>query len=329
MIETPHGKDSRRRRAGVLALQRDARADRGHAARPGRAGHRPAGRRHARLHLHLHDGELHARGGRVTASAWSSATGRIRSAATRSRARRSQQQWTSFVGQFPIPMRHGMTIGELARLFNEAFGLGAALDVVPLEGWRRAMYFDETRPAVGDSLAEHSDAGHRVVYPGAVLFEGTMLSEGRGTTRPFELIGAPWIDGGSTVRCDERARASWRPFPTGGLRTDVSETRARDMRRVSAPRDRSSGFPSGATAVELIEEFRQQNPSRFAWRQPPYEYELEKQPIDILYGNDRSAGHHRQRSGYECARRELEARGRRVPAAAAEPSTCPAGLGDA
>ena len=71
-----------------------------------------------------------------------------------------QQQWTSFVGQFPIPMRHGMTIGELARLFNEVFGLGAALDVVPLEGWRASMYYDETRLAVGDALAEHSDAGH-------------------------------------------------------------------------------------------------------------------------------------------------------------------------
>src|SRR5262245_43909211 len=106
-----------------------------------------------------------------------------------------QPQWTSFVGQFPIPLRHGMTIGELARLFNETFGLGAALDVVPLEGWRRSMYFDETRLPWVIPSPNIPTLDTAIVYPGAVLFEGTMLSEGRGTTRPFELIGAPWIDG--------------------------------------------------------------------------------------------------------------------------------------
>ena len=106
---------------------------------------------------------------------------------------RLRDPWTSFVGQFPIPMRHGMTIGELARLFNDAFGIGAALDVVPLSGWRRSMYLDETDlpwiiPSPNLPTLESA-----IVYPGAVLVEGTTLSEGRGTTRPFELIGAPWI----------------------------------------------------------------------------------------------------------------------------------------
>src|SRR5689334_17583055 len=102
--------------------------------------------------------------------------------------------WESFVGQFPIPMRHGMTIGELAKLFNDAFGLGASLEVVKLEGWTREMYADETglpwvMPSPNMPTLETA-----VVYPGTVLFEGTMLSEGRGTTRPFEIVGAPWID---------------------------------------------------------------------------------------------------------------------------------------
>src|SRR6476659_9268143 len=103
--------------------------------------------------------------------------------------------WESFVGQFAIPMRHGMTIGELAKLFNDAFGIGASLDVVPLEGWRRNMYHDETGVPWVIPSPNLPTLDSTIVYPGAVLFEGTRLSEGRGTTRPFELIGAPWIDG--------------------------------------------------------------------------------------------------------------------------------------
>src|SRR4029453_2855848 len=100
----------------------------------------------------------------------------------------------SFVGQYPIPMRHGMTVGELARLFNERHGLGAALEVVPMEGWSRGMYWDETGLPWVMPSPNMPTLDTAIVYPGTVLFEGTMLSEGRGTTRPFELIGAPWID---------------------------------------------------------------------------------------------------------------------------------------
>ena len=108
--------------------------------------------------------------------------------------------YESFVGLFPIPMRHGMTIGELARLFNERFGIGAELEVVPLEGWRRDMYWDETGLPWVLPSPNMPTLDTAVVYPGGVLFEGTQLSEGRGTTRPFELLGAPWI------RADELAQ---------------------------------------------------------------------------------------------------------------------------
>ena len=101
----------------------------------------------------------------------------------------------SFVGQFPVPMRHGMTIGELARLFNDHFGIGADLDVVQMEGWERPMYFDQTGLPWVMPSPNMPTLDTAVVYPGAVLFEGTELSEGRGTTRPFEMLGAPWIDG--------------------------------------------------------------------------------------------------------------------------------------
>jgi len=100
----------------------------------------------------------------------------------------------SFVGLFPIPMRHGMTMAELARLFNEEFGLGAHLEVVRMHGWERAMFFDDTdlpwvMPSPNMPTLETA-----MVYPGTVLFEGTLLSEGRGTTRPFELVGAPGVE---------------------------------------------------------------------------------------------------------------------------------------
>ena len=106
-----------------------------------------------------------------------------------------REPWTSFVGQFPIPLRHGMTIGELARLFNDEFGIACALDVVPMAGWQRGSYFDDTALPWVIPSPNLPTLDSAIVYPGAVLFEGTMLSEGRGTTRPFELIGAPWIDG--------------------------------------------------------------------------------------------------------------------------------------
>src|SRR5437660_1301175 len=101
----------------------------------------------------------------------------------------------SFVGMYPIPMRHGMTIGEIARLFNEHFGIGADLEVVPMDGWRRDMYFDATGLTWIISSPNIPTFDTTTVYPGGVLFEGTNVSEGRGRTRPVELLGAPGVIG--------------------------------------------------------------------------------------------------------------------------------------
>ena len=90
-------------------------------------------------------------------------------------------------------MRHGMTIGELARLFNEHFGLGAKLEVIAMQGWRREQYFDETGLTWVLPSPNLPTLDGAIVYPGTVLFEGTSVSEGRGTTRPFELVGAPGV----------------------------------------------------------------------------------------------------------------------------------------
>jgi uncharacterized protein YbbC (DUF1343 family) len=198
---------------------------------------------------------------------------------------RLQEPWTSFVGQFPIPMRHGMTVGELARLFNDAYGLGAALEVVPLDGWRRSMYQDETGLPWVIPSPNLPTLDSAIVYPGAVLFEGTLLSEGRGTTRPFELVGAPWIDG-------ERFADAMNGRGLAGVHFRAAffePTFQKHARRTCGGcqihvLDRASFAPL-RTAVEMIAEFRRENPDRFEWREPPYEYEHDKEPIDILYGS--------------------------------------------
>ena len=170
------------------------------------------------------------------------------------------------------------TRGELARLFNEHFGIGAALEVIPMEGWQRSMYHDTTGlPWVlpSPNLPTLESA---IVYPGMVLLEGTNLSEGRGTTRPFEIFGAPWIDADALAgRLNETGLpgAHFRPVvfaPTfqkhvrqacGGCQVHVTDRGA---------------FRPVETAVTLLAAVRQE---------PPYEYEAVKMPIDILYGSDR------------------------------------------
>jgi uncharacterized protein YbbC (DUF1343 family) len=106
-----------------------------------------------------------------------------------------EDKYSSFVGGFPIPVRHGMTVGELAELFNKEFGIGADLTVVKMDGWKRNKYYDNTPLQFIMPSPNMPTLDTALVYPGACLIEGTNVSEGRGTTRPFELIGAPFIDG--------------------------------------------------------------------------------------------------------------------------------------
>lgn len=191
----------------------------------------------------------------------------------------------SFVGQFPIPMRHGMTIGELARLFNEHFGLGASLEVVKMEGWRRDMYADATGLPWVMPSPNMPTLDTAIAYPGTVLFEGMMLSEGRGTTRPFELVGAPWIEAERFARDMNGLQ-----LPGVYFRPAVFEPTFQKYAKQACGGcqihvlDRTA-FRPVLTGVALAAMFHQTNPAKFAWRQPPYEYEHDKMPIDILAGS--------------------------------------------
>jgi uncharacterized protein YbbC (DUF1343 family) len=193
--------------------------------------------------------------------------------------------WESFVGMYPIPMRHGMTIGEIARLFNDHFGIGADLEIVPMKGWRRDLYFDDTDLTWIMSSPNIPTFETTVVYPGTVLFEGTNVSEGRGTTRPFELIGAPWIVAERFADTMNR-----RGLPGVYFRPVVFEpTFHKHAGKACAgvqihPLDRRT-FRPVESAVTLIAAFRNGGPDLFKWKDPPYEYELEKNPFDVLAGS--------------------------------------------
>jgi uncharacterized protein YbbC (DUF1343 family) len=196
-------------------------------------------------------------------------------------------RFASFVGLHALPVRHGMTVGELALLFREERALAAPLTVVPMKGWRREMSFEETGLPWVLPSPNMPTVDTAWVYPGGCLVEGTNLSEGRGTTRPFELVGAPWLDPWRLARAlesEEIPGALFRPtFFTpafqkhGGRLCGGVQVHVQDRRR----------FPAYLTYLLLIAHARRQDPSRFAWRQPPYEYETVKLPIDILCGTDR------------------------------------------
>src|SRR5262245_20173020 len=190
----------------------------------------------------------------------------------------------SFVGLYPIPMRHGMTIGELARLFNEHFGIGADLEVVPMQGWRRDMYHDVAGAPWVMPSPNIPTLESAIVYPGTVLFEGTSVSEWRGTTRPFELVGAPCV---VAERFAEQLNA--RQLPGVVFRPAVFEPTFHKHAKTSCGgcqihvTDRAA-FRPVLTGVALLEAFHAANRT-FSWREPPYEYERVKLPFDILAGS--------------------------------------------
>jgi uncharacterized protein YbbC (DUF1343 family) len=200
-------------------------------------------------------------------------------------------EFRSFVGRYPIPMRHGMTIGELARMFNTAFNIGCDLKVVPMKGWQRRMLFCDTGlPWVAPSpnLPTPTSA---LVYPGQVLWEGTNVSEGRGTTQPFELFGAPFIEPYQIL--DELRSENLRGMI---LRPVEFEPTAHKWQG-----QRCRGFQIHVTEPELYRPYRTSlallqailrcHPDRFEWKAPPYEYEYERMPIDLILGDGKIREH--------------------------------------
>ena len=198
----------------------------------------------------------------------------------------TETAFTSFVGQFEIPTRHGMTIGELAKMFNEHFGIGCDLEVVEMEGWRREMWFEETGLPWVLPSPNIPTVDTCVVFPATVHIEGTELSEGRGTTKPFELNGAPFIDPYAWVAELDKfgfegvafrhvffrpTFQKWADQTCGGVQIHVTD------RETFTPV--IVGIAMIKTAYDLYTE-------HFQWKQSAYEYVFDKNPFDVVSGTD-------------------------------------------
>jgi len=193
----------------------------------------------------------------------------------------------SFVGQFPIPTRHGMTLAELARMFNEHFGIGCDLEVVPMKGWERDNWQDETDAPWVMPSPNIPTVDTAVVFPGTVHFEGTQISEGRGTTRPFELVGAPYIQPE-----DYAEKLNEVGFPGVYFRSCVFRPTFQKHGGVSCGgvqihvTDRAAFKPVivGVAMVKLAYDMYREN---FRWKEPPYEYVYDRNPFDVIAGTSK------------------------------------------
>jgi len=195
-----------------------------------------------------------------------------------------QKAYTSFVGQRPLPVRHGMTVGEIGNYLWNTFYPSLDFHVIPMQGWKRTSWFDNTLLPWVMPSPNMPTLDTATVYPGMCLLEGTNISEGRGTTRPFEIFGAPFIEPDLLVRQLEKSKlpgVMFRPLyfqPTfqkhagnicGGAQLHVTH------------RERFKPFKTGVAILKTVFDLY---PEHFSWKQPPYEYETEKMPIDILAG---------------------------------------------
>jgi uncharacterized protein YbbC (DUF1343 family) len=197
-----------------------------------------------------------------------------------------RREFASFVGSRALPVRHGMTIGEIAAYLKYSFYPSLDLHVIPMQGWSRGMWFDETGLTWIMPSPNMPTLNSAVVYPGICLLEGTNLSEGRGTTRPFEIVGAPFVEPRGFVRRlmeQNHPGVVFRPLyfqPTfqkyagqvcGGAQLQITD------------RDSFRPFMAGAAVIRAARDLYAEH---FQWKLPPYEYETKKMPIDILAGSD-------------------------------------------
>jgi uncharacterized protein YbbC (DUF1343 family) len=192
--------------------------------------------------------------------------------------------YKSFVGLHPIQIRHGNTIGELAQQFRDEAFPNCQLSILPMKNWKRAMWFDDTGLPWVMPSPNMPALNTAIVYPGMCLLEGTNISEGRGTTRPFEIFGAPFIETERLCRelndlklpgvffRETYFQPTFHKFAgelCGGAQLHVVD---REI------------FRPFLTGVEIIKRIRKIYSEQFQWKQPPYEYEWKKLPIEVLIG---------------------------------------------
>jgi uncharacterized protein YbbC (DUF1343 family) len=192
--------------------------------------------------------------------------------------------YKSFVGMHPIPVRHGRTIGELAQQFRDEAFPKCRLKILPMKNWEREMWFDQTGLPWVMPSPNMPTLDTATVYPGMCLLEGTNISEGRGTTRPFEIFGAPFIDAQRV--CGELNKLKLRGvFFRENYFQPIFHKFAGELCGGAQLHviDRET-FQPFITGLQIIRRIREIYHEQFQWKQPPYEYEWKRLPIEILIG---------------------------------------------
>lgn len=191
----------------------------------------------------------------------------------------------SFVGMYPISHRHGMTVGELALMFNDAFGIGCKLKIIKVAGWKRSQYWNREWIIPSPNMPTFDTA---LVYVGQCLLEATNISEGRGTTRPFELFGAPFIEHKKML--EHKAISSLKGvfFRPVFFEPTFNKFKGEVCKGFQIHVTDKKKFDSLKTGLAVIYSLYNLYPQQFSFTPPPYEYEYEKMPIDILLGTDKA-----------------------------------------
>lgn len=191
----------------------------------------------------------------------------------------------SFVGLFPIPMRHGMTIGELAQMFNEDFSIRCDLEVINMEGWDREDYADETDCPWVMPSPNMPTVDTAVVFSGTVYFEGTQMSEGRGTTRPFEIIGASYINSKDYTDVLNGLNLEGVIFRPIGFIPTFQKEAGKGCGGVFVHVTNRDVFKPVITGIAMAKVAFDLYPQDFKWKDTPYEYVFDRNPFDVIHGS--------------------------------------------
>lgn len=199
----------------------------------------------------------------------------------------TEKEFTSFVGQFELPTRPGMTIGEMAKMFNEHFGIGCELEVVEMQGWSREMWHEYTGLPWVLPSPNIPTIDTCAVFPATVHLEGTELSEGRGTTMPFELNGAPFIDAYSWAAELRKFDFPGVAFREAYFQPTFSEFAGQTCGGVQIHVTDRNTFTPVIVGIAMVKTVYDMYPDHFQWRQNEYEYEFGKNAMDVVSGTDK------------------------------------------
>jgi len=198
-----------------------------------------------------------------------------------------EEEYASFVGQYPIPMRHGMTVGELAKFFNEEFGIKCDLTIIPMENWSREDFFDGTDVPWAMPSPNMPTVDTAIIFPATVYFEGTQISEGRGTTRPFEIIGAPFIDANELAEALTELQLPGIKFCATNFIPTFQKHAGKSCGGVFIHVSDRSVYQPVITGIAMVKTIYDLYKDDFKWKDPPYEYVYDKNPFDVISGTDK------------------------------------------